>query len=208
MVNGTKILPVSEIKKQFKWSISVDLLDYLNRCPESIKNMCLSWIEPEEKRQEVLMKMENRRLSLIEDMESETSNLHSDIKEIKSLKPDEIIETLPQTGDINPVEDDSYNDNKYVYMEEIITESSYETYSFDDRISVSFILFSIINSNLCPIHQSELEKMQVVAAWGNGKKYGSYFCACKKCKKLFISLDDWEELQPIYFEKHIPYKKI
>jgi len=90
----------------------------------------------------------------------------------------------------------------------LMSDNPYENLEFEDRLDINEALFYITDSEVCDIDGSALEKMQVVIKYKARHSYGLITSCCKKCKRLFMTNEDYDEYQQIFNKKGIEYKTI
>lgn len=213
----TRMYSIREMKEMLRTELSDDFLKYIQKAPDSIVNILLSWSD-EQKTKEVIEQIKQERTVV----QKAPDVGASDIEEVKQLSFQDLTDDWECEFDDAILVDDEFEEFEAPDLYEIVTSkleveslenpegsaetvNPYEKLLFQYRLDVSELYIHLLESDTCPIHHTALATHQVVANYGNGKKYGMVAMGCDQCKKIFMRKLDWDDLEPRIQKKGIKY---
>lgn len=187
---GTRLYAVSEIKDILNSEIDQDFIMYMKALPDNIQNTLISWIIDDKKREAIQKELNSR---IIKTFSKTVTKVLIDIEEgILNEREEKSLETA----------------SVKVKMTKEIKEARelYDGLTFKARMDIPVLLFIISDSQECPVHQSSLEKLQVLLpSFGGTKKYSIMVDCCKKCKRFYMTREQFLNIEPILKEKFVKY---
>ena len=227
---------VAEIKEILKNQLSDEFIRYLNKSPGSVKNIIRKWaiendvskenkvilsdivgIEYEEEKQanleidesastideyEILTTNDDLKITFVQEEGVIDDSLDKDFEPIEEAIDEQLF-----SGDFEPeFLEEEEDDDTETSIDNEESDNYYENYDFKDRIATNTLIAYISSNTKCKKHDTELKPIQVVLEYDEGRKYSINLNCCSKCKKLFISKNDSEEIKDFLERKNIDYR--
>ncbi|WP_029319283.1 hypothetical protein [Butyrivibrio sp. AE3004] len=149
---------------------------------------------------EIRKERESLEKSNVEDIQTDENQEKQDVQEVSDTSSD----FERDSRDVEKKSEDyEYPD---IDIQSIIDDTNlYQSQDFGKRVNIEEFELYIWPEYYCPIHGELLEKIQVVATYGKGKKFGVIVDCCKKCKRLYVSPFEVNSIVEDIRQKKIPY---
>lgn len=180
--NSRRVYSNEEIRQMAIVGFDTNFVEYLRRAPERVKQIVENMLSTEQAKTEL-------RASYVKD-------------DMNLLIWEEKKEQLEMSVLKNNIET---CDNIEGECQELEESNPYIDMDFTKRLELNELRIKIVSDTICHIHNNSFEKKQVVFIYGNGKRYGSYLQCCSRCKKLFATKEEFEELELSLKERDIQY---
>lgn len=186
-MSGTRLFSIKEIKDMgTSKRMPEDFKAYLTTAPEGVAKVLKRWFGED---WDSIINNSNDY--------SETSDLDS-INDNESVEQSEVlVESLDKLQLLNQI---------YQLLKERLDfmHSPYKMLEFKDRIEVDGVWIYITNDNKCPVHNIDLEDIQLVVKYDQRKRFGIITRCCKSCKRIYCTQSEAEKILKNISDKNIP----
>lgn len=185
---GTRLYSVPEIKDMLDCEMDEEFLRYIKRMPNNIQDIIFSWVTDDEKRQKLKKELDD----LVVEVIRESENKGIELKQNDSLEH------------VNILQEEIVQEDLEAKKSKV--EQLYDTIEFKARMEVPVLSITITDSPKCPIHQTALQKIQVLLpSFGGTKKYSLMINCCTKCKKFYMTREEFANKEQILKSRFIEY---
>lgn len=186
-MSGTRLYSINEIKEMCSSKIiSDELRMYLNNAPQSVRKTIIQWYGED--------------IDFLTVLGDEEGASEVELPELEVEAEDTFLETDETAEEVLVPEFENVVDN----CEETNIDNPYETLDFSDRIEVDKLWLHIAEDNKCPIHDTPLERIQVVVKFDQRKRFGIITQCCKMCKRVYCSQAEIDEIKDAFSGKNVP----
>jgi len=198
--SGTRIYSISEIKAMIKNGETEALVGYLSSAPNKIKEYVVSLTESSSQKDVLISKVANFcdvKQQKVEEQKILDVHLEFSRKDLVQEMNQVISDSsgVEQSSDIDVAETDDKLD---ISNENIADDKNnpYEDIDFVGRVDVNELHLWITDEDKCPLCNTEFSKAQVVTIFGRGKRYGLQTTCCNVCKRIYVSNEKIETIEP------------
>lgn len=192
---GTRLYSALEIKDMLDNEMNGEFLMYVKNAPDNIRDIVFSWITDDEKREKLKKELDELVVEVI--IEPEEGEEKSENVMLKSDQEERVESTDIQQGETIQ---NNFEDKKGT------VRRLYNALEFKARMEVPVLLVTISDTKCCLVHQSSLEKLQVLLpSFGGTKKYSLMINCCTKCKKFYMTREEFANKEQILKSRFIEY---